>query len=914
MSLGLAFGHSAVAQLPSGANVVAGSATIQQNGAVMTITQSSDKLATNWQSFSIGQGNTVKFVQPSASSVALNRVLGSDVSTIQGALNANGQVFLINPNGVIFTPSAQVNVGGLVASTLALSTEDFLKGNYSFGGSSGNAIVNQGNIKVIGDGANGGGQVALIAAKITNTGRIDAPRGQVLLGAGSAVTLDLGGPVKIQVTQGAIDALITQGGAIQADGGLIYLTAKAAGSLVSTVINHTGTSQAQTLVSGEQGAIYLMGGMDHDRIVVAGTLDASAPSAGTHGGFVETSAAQVSTVDGLKVSTLASQGGTSGTWLIDPYNYTIDSTAASTLATALGLGSVIITTDSDVAAYGSNGNSASSGNISVNSALTWGANTTLTLNAYNNIYVNANISATGSSGKLALKYGQGSTTGTIDSTAANYYVATGKSISLGAGSNFSTQLGSDTNNLKTYTVVTSLGAQGDQTVSAKYTLQGLANSGNLAGNYALGADIDATATSAWNLSSGVYQGFSSIGSSTTNFTGYFAGLGHTITGLTVNRSNNVGLFHTVGAAGVIRDVGLFSGAATATTTAFSANAGGLVGYNYGSISNAYNTGSVTVTNLSASNSNYTGGLVGYNSGSITNSYASGNVSSNGSYIGGLVGKTDGTITNSYATSNVTGAAGVSQRVGGLVGDSSTTISNNYATGVVKGWKYVGGLLGFSSTNASTSSFGYVTNSYATGAVNGVYTASTNDSARIGGLIGLAQGVSYSYSTGNVTGQSGQIGSLVGSTTTSIINSYASGSVNASTATSLYGPLGLVDSSSKVLTATQLKTSSNFNSWHFTNTWTTQNNNTAPLLRSFMTSLDLSSSVSQTYNGISYSITDFIGAAKGVTASLLLYAGTSQTLKNANSYTINPTQLYSTQQGYLISTSGTSSLTLHISKA
>jgi filamentous hemagglutinin family protein len=104
-------------------------------------------MAANWQSFSIGAGHTVNFVQPSSSAVALNRVLGSDVSVIQGALNANGQVFLINPNGVLFTPTAQVNVGGIVASTLNLSNEDFLAGRYRFSGDSTASVINQGNIQ-----------------------------------------------------------------------------------------------------------------------------------------------------------------------------------------------------------------------------------------------------------------------------------------------------------------------------------------------------------------------------------------------------------------------------------------------------------------------------------------------------------------------------------------------------------------------------------------------------------------------------------------------------------------------------------------------------------------------------------------------------------------------------------------------
>ena len=273
--------------LPTGGAVVAGSGTIAQSGQVMTVTQASARLATDWQSFNIGAGNTVNFVQPSASAVALNRVLGSDVSVIQGALNANGQVFLVNPNGVVFTPTAQVNVGSLVASSLALTTSDFMAGNYSFGSSvaatgGGSAVINQGNITVTGTPDGKGGTIALIAAKITNTGTLTANAGHVLLGAGSQVTLDLGGPVKLQVTQGAIDTLIQNGGAIQADGGLVYLTARAAGDLATSVINNTGTIEARSLGANAQGAIVLSSG---HAVIQTGTLDASGLN-GAAGGHI----------------------------------------------------------------------------------------------------------------------------------------------------------------------------------------------------------------------------------------------------------------------------------------------------------------------------------------------------------------------------------------------------------------------------------------------------------------------------------------------------------------------------------------------------------------------------------------------------------------------------------------------------
>lgn len=392
LSAALAFaGVASAANLPTGGNIVAGAGTISQSGNVMTITQGTARMAADWQSFSIGQGSTVNFVQPSASSVALNRVLGADVSVIQGALHANGQVFLINPNGVLFNQTAQVNVGGITASTLNISNADFMAGNYKFAGASSNAIVNQGNIT-----AANGGTIALIAAKITNDGNLTANGGNVLLGAGSKVTLDLGGPVKLLVESAAIDALIHNGGAIKADGGTVMLTSHAAGDLIATVINNTGVIEAQTLATGEKGQIFLLGDMVNDRIVVGGTLDASAPNGGD-GGFIETSAAKVSTTADLSVTTRAPNGNT-GTWLIDPVTYTIaasggDETGAALAARLVGT-NIQIQADSTV---------------NINDAVSWSANK-LTLTSGGNININSTMTATGT-GSLALEYGQSSANG-----------------------------------------------------------------------------------------------------------------------------------------------------------------------------------------------------------------------------------------------------------------------------------------------------------------------------------------------------------------------------------------------------------------------------------------------------------------------------------------------------------------------
>lgn len=416
------------ADLPSGGEIVGGSGTISQSGNTMTITQDTANLAANWQSFSIGSGHTVNFVQPSSTATALNRVLGGDVSVIQGSLNANGRVFLINPNGVLFSPEAQVNVGGLVASTLNLSTEDFMAGNYSFEGSSTASIVNQGSIH-----AADGGTVALVAARIINEGSIFADQGDVLMGAGNRVTVDLGGPVKLEVERGALETLIEQGGAVRADGGQIYMTAKAAGELAASVINHTGVTQARTLSTGEKGEIILLGDLDHGVTKVSGTLDASAPDGGD-GGFIETSAAELELTDGINL-TASSVFGKGGTWLIDPTNYTVDATAAGNIAGTLNGGTnVTVTTAASNAAQGATGNG--NGDITVASAIakTAGADATLSLIAANTIVLNAPITST--AGKLNLLLDADNDGGTRDG--GGVIIAT-KGVSLNGGSlNFGT--------------------------------------------------------------------------------------------------------------------------------------------------------------------------------------------------------------------------------------------------------------------------------------------------------------------------------------------------------------------------------------------------------------------------------------------------------------------------------------------
>ncbi len=285
---------------PTGEQVVAGQSTVSRSGATTTIDQSSQRTAINWQGFDIGAHESVRFNQPNASAIALNRVLGQDASSILGKLNANGQVFILNPNGVLFGQGAQVNVGGLVASTLAIADADFMAGrNVLRNGGSAGGVSNAGTINAQ------AGLVALIAPEVSNTGSINAQGGAVALAAGDRVTLNLDGNrlIGLSVDQGTLNALAENKGFIKADGGQVLLSAKAADQLIKGVVNNAGIIEANTLTAAN-GVIRLEG----DRIDSAGTITANG---GAHSaGQVELVGESVFHSGALSAASSRAQGGT----------------------------------------------------------------------------------------------------------------------------------------------------------------------------------------------------------------------------------------------------------------------------------------------------------------------------------------------------------------------------------------------------------------------------------------------------------------------------------------------------------------------------------------------------------------------------------------------------------------------------
>ncbi|ELR7623607.1 filamentous hemagglutinin N-terminal domain-containing protein [Salmonella enterica] len=246
------------ADLPTGGQIVGGQGSISTSGNQMTIHQQTQNMATNWHSFDIGKNNTVQFVQPNSSSVALNRVTGASGSQIMGTLKANGQVFILNPNGVLFGKNARVDVGGLVASTKNISTTDFMKGQYTLSGSGnpGAQVVNQGSLTT-----SKGGYIVLAGERVSNSGTVTTPSGKTILAAGKTVTLQLdnGGLTSVSVNGSVVNALVENQGLISATNGQVYLTAKGQDMLLNTVVNNSGTVEAKGLAN-RGGEIVLNGG------------------------------------------------------------------------------------------------------------------------------------------------------------------------------------------------------------------------------------------------------------------------------------------------------------------------------------------------------------------------------------------------------------------------------------------------------------------------------------------------------------------------------------------------------------------------------------------------------------------------------------------------------------------------------
>ncbi|WP_049975877.1 filamentous hemagglutinin N-terminal domain-containing protein [Azospirillum sp. B506] len=673
--------------LPAGPSVAAGAVSIATpSGTSVIIDQTSRNAVINWNSFSIGSGNSVAI--NNGGGATLNRVTGNIPSRIDGSLTATGSVYLINPAGVAVGPGGKVLTGGsFTASTLDIPDAAFLNGgDKSFSGTSKATVTNAGSIGSL------GGDVALIAREVTNTGTLTAPNGTVGLAAGYEVLVKdsaveggkfqvkVGGSDTAATTSGRIAAAAAEiranggnvyalagntGGVIAAtgtasSGGRIFLTAgdggtvEAGGTLAATRTTETGaveggdirvsggtatvtgtlsargstgkgkegkgkggksaagkggtvavtgtavkvTGTATMDVSGSRGGAIAVGGDyqggkdaarktlketvanaksatvavgarlsadgtdgDGGSVVVwsdehtdfAGTITARGTGAGGKGGDAEVSGKATLSFRGT--ADLSAAEGAFGTLLLDPYNLTIsaesDSTVSNasnvftaggndsvlsvaTLTNALALAHIAVSTG----ATGSSGSQA--GTITVAAPVTWSSSSSLTLSATGDIVINAPITATGDGAWLTLQYGVG----------RGYTIANNVSVTM-SGSGPHLRIGK-TGALQTY-----------QTISSMADLASIDSAG-ATGYYALVKNLDAAGTT--------YTG-SLVSQS---FSGTFAGLGNTISNLTVRapETDNVGLFATIGSGGIVRDFTL-----TGATLSGKGFVGGLAGSN-----------------------------------------------------------------------------------------------------------------------------------------------------------------------------------------------------------------------------------------------------------------------------------------------------------------------------------------------
>ncbi|MEX8508230.1 MAG: filamentous hemagglutinin N-terminal domain-containing protein [Leptothrix ochracea] len=321
LACGLGSGHPGVWALPSSlaptslptqGAVIAGAAALQPvaaGGANLVITQTSPRAIITWGSFNIGSQASVTFQQPDANAVTLNRVIGSGGSQIDGRMQANGQVFLINPNGILFSASAQVNAHGLLASSLDILDADFNAGRLhaqdTLGSNQAASVSNAGTL--VTDSASGN-YVVLLGGQTSNSGQIQANNGTAALISGSDITLNIGstGLIQAVINTGALEALTDNSGTLQADNGLIQLRAAAAPSslaLTSAFVNTHGVIQARGLSATSDGTLELSA----DVVQASGSIDVS----GLHGGKVAVQAGRSIIQDGLiDAHGTVGQGGT----------------------------------------------------------------------------------------------------------------------------------------------------------------------------------------------------------------------------------------------------------------------------------------------------------------------------------------------------------------------------------------------------------------------------------------------------------------------------------------------------------------------------------------------------------------------------------------------------------------------------
>ncbi|WP_408119268.1 two-partner secretion domain-containing protein [Caballeronia grimmiae] len=664
----IAHAHGSPPQLPTGGHFVGGAGRINPGANSMSIVQTSPRGVVDWCTFSIASGKSVNF--DNGHGATLNRVVGGDPSLILGRLNASGSIYLLNPQGIVIGSGGVVTTGGrFVAAALAADSSAFMQGRpIVLSGDGSGVVINLGRI------ASSGGDVLLVSRTLAaNWGVIEAPSGSAELVAGEKVLLrDTSSSPQVSIEVQSPGSVVNAGTIRAAqvnlhavDGNVYALAGK------NSVIRATGTRTrgARVWLVAESGTVHVNG-------------DVTAQDGQGAGGIVETHGENLD-VNGATVR--------AGSWNMSASVLQMGHRATAALSRSLNAGTSI-----DVKTTG--------GNATIGANIEWKGDATLRIGSQRdvNIAQGATIRNVGG-GNLTLR----ADTGAIDNNASvralgtiDWSRSTGTVSALydmggtyARGTILSNPHWSAAPYSGLLTQVTDYQLVNSLADLRKVNL-------NLSGNYALGKDIDASAS--------FKEGFAPIGPlPAVAFSGQFDGMGHAVDhlylqGYTEQGSLPTGLFGVIAAQGVVRNIKvtnseIFNGE-EGTLAAF----GLLAGMNHGLVTSSYSSGTFGIGGFGYSSG---GGLIGSNYGKVERSSSSAFTGSQGP-LGGLVGINFGSVEQSFATGrSAHGSHGLS---GGLIGVNRGTVKQSYASGYAED----AGLVG---QNDAT---GIVDESFAAGAVAG----------------------------------------------------------------------------------------------------------------------------------------------------------------------------------------------------
>jgi len=804
---------------PEGGVVVSGNASFNAVGNTLTVTNTPGTII-NWQGFSINANEVTHFAQQSAASAVLNRVVTNNPSAILGTLSSNGQVYLVNPNGIVFGSGATVDVAGLVATSLNLSDADFLAGRHNYTDQAGaQNISNAGNIN-----AQQGGQIYLIAPNVENTGIITAPNGEILLVAGHEVQLvnsldpslrvsivapageatNLGQLIVQSGSLGLFGAVVRNTGAVSADsatlqggkivfkssqrteiGGTVTATGTTGGTIEALSSNEVRVSAGASIdASGTNGGGTILVGGDKQGlnpdvvnakttyVDVAATIKADAVQNGD-GGKVIVWADEATHAHGSITARGGANGGNGG--FVETSAHYLDVAGIRVDASApKGAAGMWLLDPSDVHISATEFGGVFAGGV-------WTPNTTPSYISTGTILsaLDTGTSVTVMTASASAGNGDIFVDAPIDKTAG-----TAATLTLLAERNITFANGtgiSSTSGALNVVLRSDADANGTGTVSfaGTNTLNALAGgrvdlyynpASYAAPTTFTGINWGATAHTEWMLVNNV----TNLQDMNTNLAGNYAlGAAFDASGTTTWNFNGT-TYDGFAPIGNISTpfTGSFNGNAYAIDGLYinrpATDYVGLFGY-----TNLSTIKDVSLTNVNISGYSYVGSLVGWHQGTLTNSHnATGTVtgmmdaaSLSGNHVGGLVGMNynGSTITGSSAGSTVQG----DNYVGGLVGTSqSSTISNSSASGAVTGTQwYVGGLVG---------------DSYNTDITNGTATGNVASESFVGGLVGrsgFSSSINNGIASGTVTSTVTDAGGLVGKNAGVINgNSHATGVV------------------------------------------------------------------------------------------------------------------------------------------